>query len=308
MGIKVLITGAGGYLGSVLASQLAGWKDIDCITGIVHNTLPRMPMPSKVSLVKMDIRSPELCEVMAGHDFVIHSAFLVHWPAKMPAAVRDDINFNGTRNVALAAIQNHVLALLYASSAAAYDPVQVQGCENVNEDCPIGSGNSGMYYWDSKAITEGILNDALQSSRVSKTFFRITYVTGPCDNATVSGFRQNAAVFPGLNPRIQFVHEDDVVQAFAQAMYTNMPGAFNVVPDDFIRTREIFPIIGVTPQTVPLWLARLVTFVRWRYFGWPTHPSWIRTTLVDGSLSNAKLRATGWAPHYCSAEALRTAV
>jgi UDP-glucose 4-epimerase len=308
MGIKVLITGAGGYLGSVLASQLAGWKEVDCITGIVHNILPRIPMPPKVSLVKMDIRSPELCEVMAGHDFVIHSAFLVHWPAKMPAAVRDDINFNGTRNVALAAVHNHVLAFLYASSVAAYDPAQLQGKENANERCPVGSGKSGMYYCDSKAISERIISEVLEASDISTTSFRICYITGPCDHATVSGFRQNAALIPGHNPRLQFVHEDDVVQAFAQAMWTEMRGAFNVVPDDYIHLKEVYELIGVRPRTAPAWLARLVTFVRWRYFKWPTHPSWIQTALIDFSVSNAKLRATGWAPHYCSAEALRTAL
>ena len=127
MGIKVFITGAGGYLGSVLATQLASMPEIDGITGVVNNTLPPSPLPDKVNLIKMDIRSPEIADAMSGHDFVIHSAFIVQWSANMPAAVRDDINFNGTRNVAQAAIKNKVRGFLHASSVAAYDPIQVQG-------------------------------------------------------------------------------------------------------------------------------------------------------------------------------------
>src|SRR3990172_9547132 len=100
MGIKVFITGAGGYLGSVLATQLAGMPEVDSITGVVNHTLPPSPLPDKVNLIKMDIRSPELADAMSEHDFVIHSAFIVQWLTNMPAAVRDDINFNGTRNVA----------------------------------------------------------------------------------------------------------------------------------------------------------------------------------------------------------------
>lgn len=308
MGAKVLITGAGGYLGSVLAAELASLEEVDCITGIVHNTLPPTPLPSKVDLVKMDIRSPKLAEVMAGHDYVIHSAFVVQWPSKMPATVRDDINFNGTRNVAQAAIKNHARGFLHASSIAAYDPNQVQGKEDLNEDCPVGNGDSPMYYLNSKATAEKILREVLEPSKIQLTFFRISYITGPRDRATVPGFRENAALFPGHNPRAQFVHENDVAQAFAQAIHRSLSGAFNVVPDDFIRLRDIYKIIGAKPLTVPLWLARLVTFVRWRFLGSPTHPSWIDTALMDFSFSNAKLKATGWIPHYSSAEAIRTAL
>jgi nucleoside-diphosphate-sugar epimerase len=308
MGIKVFITGAGGYLGRVLATQLAGMPEIDGITGVVNNTLPPSPLPDKVDLIKMDIRSPEIADAMSGHDFVIHSAFIVQWSANMPAAVRDDINFNGTRNVAQAAIKNKVRGFIHASSVAAYDPIQGQGKENLGEDCPLGKGDSPMYYWNSKALAEKILSEIVIPSGIALTLFRISYIIGPCNYATVPGFRKNAVLFPGYNPRAQFVHENDVAQAFAQAIHTDMPGAFNVVPDDAIRLSDVYKTIGAKPMTIPVWLARLITFVRWRYLRSPTHPSWVQATLVDFSASNAKLKATGWTPHYKCAEAIRTAL
>ena len=308
MGIKAFITGAGGYLGSVLATQLASMPEISAITGIVNHTLPRDPLPDKVKLVKMDIRSPEVADAMSGHDFVIHSAFIVQWSANMPAAVRDDINFNGTRNVAQAAIKNKVRGFLHASSVAAYDPIQAHGKENLGEDCLIGKGDSPMYYWNSKALAEKILSEVVTPSGIALTLFRISYIIGPRNYATVPGFRENAVLFPGFNPRSQFVHENDVAQAFAQAICTDMPGAFNVVPDDSIRLSEVYEIISAKPMTIPVWLARLVALVRWRYLGSPTHPSWVQATLVDFSASNAKLKATGWTPHYNCAEAIRTAL
>lgn len=308
MGIKVFITGAGGYLGSVLATQLASMPEIDGITGVVNNTLPPSPLPDKVNLIKMDIRSPEIADAMSGHDFVIHSAFIVQWSANMPAAVRDDINFNGTRNVAQAAIKNKVRGFIHASSVAAYDPIQVQGKENLGEDCSLGKGDSPMYYWNSKALAERILSEIVIPSRIALTLFRISYIIGPCNYATVPGFRENAVLFPGHNPRAQFVHENDVAQAFAQAIRTDMTGAFNVVPDDSIRLSDVYKTIGAKPMTIPVWLARLIAFVRWRYLGSPTHPSWVQATLVDFSARNAKLKATGWTPHYKCADAIRTAL
>jgi UDP-glucose 4-epimerase len=76
----------------------------------------------------------------------------------MPATVRDDINFNGTRNVAQAAIKNKVRGFIQASSLAAYDPSQAEGKESLSEECPIGKGDSSVYYWNSKAIAEKILS------------------------------------------------------------------------------------------------------------------------------------------------------
>ncbi len=307
MGMKVFLTGAGGYLGSVLAFQLASKPEIDAITGI-DVALPSAPLPGKVNFIRMDIRSPEVSEAMAGHNFVVHCASIVQWLAKMPAAVRDDINFNGARNVAQAAIMNRVRGFLQASSVAAYDPLQADGKANIGEDFPLGTGDSPFYYCNSKAIAEQILRECLGSSGIALTLFRMTYIIGPHNRATVASFRENAFRAPGRDPRTQFVHEDDVAEAFAQAISTEMPGAFNVVPDDSILYSEFYPIIGANPRVIPVWLARLVTSIRWRYFGSPTHPSWVLQSLGDSIVSNSKLRATGWAPRYNCAEAIRTAL
>ncbi len=308
MGLKVLITGTGGYLGGVITNYLAGMPEIDCITAIVHNKLFRPPIPTKVNLVKVDIRSPELVEIMAGHDYVIHSAFIVQWLAKMSASVRNDINFNGTRNVALAAVKNHVRGFIHASSIAAYDPVLVQGKENLSEDFPIGKGDSPLYYWNSKAVAEKILTEVFEPTNIPLTLFRMGYIIGPCNDTTIPEFRKNAVLFPGRNPRAQFVQENDVAQAFGQAIRSSMPGAFNVVPDGFIRLGEVYKTIGARPITVPEWLACFVAFVRWRYLGSSVHPSWARATLTDFSASNSKLKATGWSPHYSNLEAIKTAL
>ena len=307
MGMKVFITGIGGYLGSVLATQLASMPEIDRITGI-DVTLPPSPFPDKVKLIKMDTRSLELADAISGHDTVIHCASIVQWLAKTPAAVRDDINFNGARNVAQAAVKNRVRSFLHASSVAAYDPIQVDGSVNIGEDFPIGKGDSPLYYCNSKAIAERILTEMLGSSGIVLTLFRMTYIIGPCNRATLPSFRENAFLAPGRDPRTQFVHEDDVAEAFARAIRIDMPGAFNVVPDDSIRYSQFYEIIGAKPRTIPVWLARLVTFIHWRYLSSPTHPSWVLQALADSFASNAKLRNTGWTPRYNCAEAVRTAL
>jgi UDP-glucose 4-epimerase len=270
MGMTVFLTGASGYLGSVLTTHLANLPEVDGITGTYNSTTPRPPVSPKVSFVKLDVRSPELARAMAGHDVVIHTAFIVLWWARMPAATRDDICINGTRNVANAAISNRVQRFLYADT---------------------------------------MLVDLLGSSGITLTRLRPTFITGPHDRALAKGFRADPVFIPGKNPRIQFVHEDDVASAFVQALSLDMPGAYNVVPDDFLRLREAYRLLGVTSGlTAPTWLARLAASIRWRYFGSGTHRMWLEALYGDTTFSNRKLRATGWAPRYDSAAALRSAL
>ena len=308
MGLRVFLTGASGYLGSVLTEHLAQVPEIERITGI-DVAAPTTPLPPKVGYVEMDIRSPDLADAMAGHQVVVHTAFVIWWLAKMPMAERDDINLNGVRNVAQGAVASKVRRFVHTSSIAAYDREAVRGRENVTEGFPIGKGDSPLYYWNGKAVSERILVDVLASSGVTLTILRPSKVIGPRNTMTVSGFRNNAVRYPGRDPRFQFVHEEDVAAAFAQAVCADMSGSYNVVPDDHVRWSQAQEIIGLrSAPTVPAWLARLVMGIRWRYLNSPTHPSWYDHTLVDHTASNAKLKATGWCPRYGSAQALHTAL
>ncbi len=309
MGLRVFVTGVSGYLGSMLADHLANIPGIDSITGVYNSTTPAQPLSPKLHFVKIDVRSPDLAQAMAGHEIVIHSAFLVLWPARMPAQVRDSINFNGTQNVANAAVQNRVQRFIHASSVAAYDPDLARGKDRVGEDFPIGKGVSPLYYWNSKAKTERLLTELLGPSGMNLTFFRPGYIIGSRDRVTIKNFRENAVAFIGRDPRSQFVHEDDVAAGFMQAVSADTPGAYNLVPDDSIRLSELTRLLSVkfTP-TVPVWLARFVAYIRWRYFGSSAHPSWVEAALIDCTASNEKLKGTGWTPRYNCADAIRAAL
>lgn len=305
--MRIFLTGSSGYLGSLLTERLAALPEVESITGIALST-PRAPLPPKVKFLQMDMRAPDLPAVMAGHDVVVHTACVVLWPAKMPVQERDDINLNGVRGVARAALANKVTRFIHASSMAAYDPLRVHGQTDVKEDFPLGKGDSQFYYWNAKAEAERILTEILGSS-TTLTFLRPIYIIGPRNQAVVKSYRENAVNFPGCNPRRQFIHEQDVAAAFVQAVQSDMPGAFNVVPDDTMRLGDVWKIVGKKfVPTIPLWLARWITGIRWRYLGSPVHPCWVEDMLVDFTGSNARLKSTGWKPRYGSVEALRSAV
>jgi UDP-glucose 4-epimerase len=129
------------------------------------------------------------------------------------------------------------------------------------------------------------------------------------NRTTVRRYRENSVMFFGRDPRRQFIHEEDVAAAFVQALRIEMPGAFNVVPDDFIYLGDEWNIFGArSTPTVPAWLARPVTWVKWRCSRSAIHSSWVADILVDFAGSNDRLKKTGRKPAYDSAEALRSAI
>jgi nucleoside-diphosphate-sugar epimerase len=308
MGLRVFLTGASGYLGGVLAAHLDRLPEVESITGVGLNA-PGGTLPAKVRFRQLDIRSPDLAAAMAGHQVVIHTACVVLWSARMPARVRDDINLNGTRNVAQAALANGVHRFLHASSMAVYDPRLARGQSGVAEDFPKGGPDPFFYYWSTKAGVEQILTETLAGRGTVLTLLRPIYIVGPRNRCTVAGLRANAANLRGFDPRRQFIHEDDVAAAFLQALATDLPGPYNVVPDDFLRMSEVWPMVGRRfVPTLPAALAQAITALRWRWLGSPVHPSWVADMLVDFTGSNARLKSTGWRPRHTSAEALRSAL
>ncbi len=208
-----------------------------------------------------------------------------------------------------AALANKVRRFIHTSSMAAYDPRLARGKSDVTEDFPTGNGDSPFYYWNAKAAAERVLAEMFAGSGAVLTFFRPIYIIGPRNRANAKSYRKNAVNFPGCNPRRQFIHEEDVAAGFVRALRTDMPGAYNMVPDDFIRMSDVWRIAGAKfVPTVPVWLASAVAGLRWRLLGAPFHPSWVRDILVDFTGSNARLKRTGWKPSYSSEEALRSAL
>jgi UDP-glucose 4-epimerase len=182
-----------------------------------------------------------------------------------------------------------------SSSDAAYYQSLLRGQTSVTEDFPLGKVDFSSYYCNAKAAIERMLTATVVPAGITLTMFRPGYIIGAHNTATIQSLRENAVTLLGHNPRSQYVHEEDVAAAFAQAVLTDVPGVHNLDPDDYLQLSEVQKIVGVKrAPTVPSWLARLIMRISWRYSGSLAHPSWLDVMLVDFTLSNAKLKATGW--------------
>jgi UDP-glucose 4-epimerase len=94
---------------------------------------------------------------------------------------------------------------------------------------------------------EAFLGDfAEDNPHVAVTLLRFANVLGP-DIETPFTQALRMRVVPeilGFDPRLQFVHEDDVVNALMYATEHDVPGVYNVAGDGLIPWSEICAIVG----------------------------------------------------------------
>ena len=123
---KVVVTGGAGFIGSNLAEELVeqGNNVIivdDLSTGKVSNINPIL-QNGKTDFINGNITSlPLLREAFSGADYVFHQAAI----PSVPRSVKDpeasnNANINGTLNVLIAARDNNVKKVVYASSSSVY--------------------------------------------------------------------------------------------------------------------------------------------------------------------------------------------
>jgi UDP-glucose 4-epimerase len=108
---------------------------------------------------------------------------------------------------------------------------------------------------------------------------------------------------------VQFVHEDDVVDALVTLLDGRRSGAFNVTPDDWMTVAECAELVGLRRVRVPYRPYRALAQTMWRLRRVETPAGNLSFVRYPWVASNEKLKATAdWAPRYSSREAFEIAM
>jgi len=236
---RVAITGGAGFIGSNLAEELAASNNViiidDLSTGKKEN-IASLLQKNNVKFIQGSILDLKLLQKsFRGVDFVFHQAALpsVSRSIEDPKAT-NEVNVTGTLNVLLAARDNKVKKVVYASSSSVYGDTPTLP---KREDMPT---NPQSPYALTKLVGEYYCRIFHQVYNLPTVCLRYFNVYGPRQDPT----SQYAAVIPRFIARVSrgnppiiygdgnqtrdFTFIKDVTQANRIAAIDDATGIFNI--------------------------------------------------------------------------------
>ena len=302
--MRYLVTGGSGYIGSRLVARLAEEEATERV--VICDVRPPRSYRPKVAYERLDVRDTSAAHelfVRERPDALVHLAFVldpIHDEHTMY-----EIDVNGTSAVLEAAAAADVGQVLVTSSATAYgafpdNPVPL------TEAHPVRGVPSFEYARD-KAESDRICQLwANQHPDRTMTIVRPTVVFGPTvDNFIVRLLTAQPflADLGGEPPPLQFVHEDDLVDALWGLLAGRHGGAFNVAADGTMTLHECAEMIDLPVRRVPRRLYWGLAKLLWRLRVSEAPPGYLHFVVNPWVVSNEKLKDTlGWAPRHSTRE------
>lgn len=304
---RILITGLSTYWGARLARELEQNPDVEAIVG-VDSADPAGEL-ERTEFVRVGTQHALLRRVVeaAEIDTVIDTRLVVDSTVTTSRRAHEN-NVIGTMNIlaACSGPDSSVRKFVFKSSAHYY------GC---NQDDPAFFTESmGRPHPPRTSIERDIVEAEASIAEfreknpdVCVTAFRFANVLGP-DVETAHTRLFDMPVIPmilGFDPRYQFVHEDDVVNALLHAALHDLPGIFNVAGDGVLAFTEVCSLLGKQFLPVlPPWGTGVATQAL-RRFGVIIPPDMLGQLRFGRGLDNRRFKATGFGYRYTTRETVQ---
>ena len=258
----IAVTGALGYVGTVLIRHLVEREDVDSVLATDVRE-PNQALGSKVTFVRQDVSEP-FPGLFAEHevDTVVHLAYVLRQSRNRQANRR--VNVDGTRNTLEACRRGGVGRIVYLSSTSVYGahPDNPQALTEEMLARPV----AGFQYSEDKLESERLLNEfASAMSGVAVCILRCCPIMGAhADNFIASAFDKPLLVaVSGTNPPMQLIHEEDMVRCLTLAVLGDAEGLYNMAGAGSMGWREMASTRGRHVVSMPAWLLYPLTQLTW---------------------------------------------
>jgi UDP-glucose 4-epimerase len=250
----VLVTGVSRYLGGLLARRLSKEPSVSRVIGV--DVIPPGHDIGDVEFVRADIRNPMIARVIetTGVDTVVHMNVIATPTFVGGRTPQKEINVIGTMQL-LAACQKSrtVRRLVVKSSAAVYgstsrDPAMF------TEDMGAKRSPSGGFGKDSIEVEGYVRGFARRRPDTEILTLRFANIIGPRIRTSITDYF-NLPVIPvplGYDARMQFMHEDDGIDALVLAATGTATGVVNLAGDGVVTVLQAAALVGRPVLPLPL--------------------------------------------------------
>ena len=259
--MRVLITGASGFIGCQLAQQaMRLGHQVTAVTAL-NNDVERARCQRltdagvRVAVAPLADRAA-LERLLAQQEAVIHLAAAQH-EAGAPEAYFREVNVEGTRTLLELAVRCGVARFVYGSTIGVYGS---QPGARLDEDSPLAPDNP---YGRTKAEAERVAREF--AAQIGLCIVRISETYGPGDMRLLKLFRalqsgRYLTLGDGRNLH-QLIYVEDLAQGLLAAMQTTAASGTTVLlaGSEVLSTDAMVAAIGAAvgrprpPRHVPLW-------------------------------------------------------
>jgi UDP-glucose 4-epimerase len=304
----VLITGAGGYLGSQLLPALmekAG--EIGRIVAVDVRETPADRRLAGVDYRVMDVRAPGLADLFAQTtpDVVVHLASIVTPGKDSTREFEYSVDVLGTENVLNACLASGVGKIVVTSSGAAYG-YHADNPAWIGEDWPVRGNEAFAYAHHKRLVEEMLARWRVGHPQLQQVVLRVGTILGATVNNQITALfeKPRLLAIAGADSPFVFVWDRDVAGAILHAVLSERTGVYNLAGDGALTIHEIARRLGKKTTVLPAWLlqaalAILKPFGLTRYG--PEQVDFLRYRPV---LDNRRLKEEfGYTPQKTSSEA-----
>lgn len=306
MGRVLLVTGVSRDLGRRFARSIAEDPSVERVIGV--DVVPPRGDIGRVSFVRADIRTPVIAKVLAKEDVdtVVHMS-VISTPGRLGGRIpMKELNVIGTMQLLAACQQSPAVERVVVKSTT-----QVYGASSrdpalFTEDLAARRQPRSGYGKDVHEIEGYVRGFARRRPDVHLTLLRAANVLGRrVDSPIASYFRM--PVIPrvlGFDPRLQFLHDSDLMAAIRHAVTAEAHGTFNVAGEGIVMLSQALRRLGRPSVPLPAsLLPRAGAVLHQTRLG--EIPPELRSLLTYGrAVDTTRMREVfGFRPRYTSAEA-----
>ena len=301
--MRVLVTGLSTYWGGRVAQALEQRPDVDVVVGLDTRD-PRVPL-ERTEFVRADSSYSILNRIVWATqvDTIVHTHLIVD-STRASGRTLHEINVIGTMSLlaAAGAAESPVRKLVLKSSglvygAAAADPYFFR------EDVARSSSARTPVERSLLEVESFVRDFSEDSPHVNVSLLRFANVLGDdLDTPFSQALRQ--IVVPeifGFDPRVQFVHADDVVEALMYATTNEIPGVYNVGGDGNLPWSEVCAIVGKRRVALAPFLTNLAAEPLRRLHVLDLPPETLQLLRYGRSIDNSRYKRAGFRYRYTTA-------